>query len=416
MARAERERRMNRLLLGGTAVVFILVIGLVSFGVIQQVFIWPRQPVAMVEGEEIPTEAFQARVRFERLQLIQQYDTALQNMQLLGSDENIQAFFANTLQQIQSQLQNPTLLGRDVLNRMIDEVLIRQAAEERGIMVTEEELDRAFQEAFGFFPAGTPTPQASPTTLPTPTLSATQLALVTPFATGTPTATVTATPTIQPSATPTITLPTATPYTRDAFQSDFGAYVASLEEQVEFDEADLRNLLEAELYREKLREAVTADLPAAREEVWARHILVPSEATAHIVLDRLEAGEDWSDVAAQMSTDESNREEGGDLGWFARGRMVAPFEEVAFELDVGEISEPVETEFGWHVIQVLGHEMRPVTPAQYQTLRDQAFSEWLEEQRAEAEIDIVDNWPDRVPDEPELPVAGAPAPPAQPGQ
>jgi parvulin-like peptidyl-prolyl isomerase len=101
-----------------------------------------------------------------------------------------------------------------------------------------------------------------------------------------------------------------------------------------------------------------------RLEVRARHILIDTEEQATTVLQRLEAGEDFASLAAELSTDSSNADQGGDLGWFARGEMVEAFDQVVFEADLGLYPQPVETEFGYHVIEILEREMRPVDPAE----------------------------------------------------
>jgi parvulin-like peptidyl-prolyl isomerase len=82
--------------------------------------------------------------------------------------------------------------------------------------------------------------------------------------------------------------------------------------------------------------------------------------------------------------------------------MVAEFETVAFELEIGEISQPVQSSFGYHIIQVLGHEERPYSTQEYKTLREQKFQEWLDSLREVVEITIHDYWQDRVPDQPDL--------------
>jgi peptidyl-prolyl cis-trans isomerase C len=86
------------------------------------------------------------------------------------------------------------------------------------------------------------------------------------------------------------------------------------------------------------------------QEVHARHILVATEAEAKDVAERLKQGEDFAALAKEKSKDAGA--EGGDLGFFTRGQMLKPFEDAAFALDVGEISEPVQTQFGWHIIKV----------------------------------------------------------------
>jgi parvulin-like peptidyl-prolyl isomerase len=88
-----------------------------------------------------------------------------------------------------------------------------------------------------------------------------------------------------------------------------------------------------------------------KEEVKARHILVSTEQEAHDIYKQLKNGAQFEEIAKKSSLD-SNKETGGDLGYFREGMMVKPFEEVAFKLKVGEISEPVKTDFGWHIIKV----------------------------------------------------------------
>lgn len=87
-------------------------------------------------------------------------------------------------------------------------------------------------------------------------------------------------------------------------------------------------------------------------QVHCAHILVKTEQEAKIVLDRLNKGESFSKIAAEKSLCPSKRK-GGDLGTFGRGRMVREFELAAFNLQKGQTSQPVKTEFGWHIIKRL---------------------------------------------------------------
>lgn len=96
------------------------------------------------------------------------------------------------------------------------------------------------------------------------------------------------------------------------------------------------------------------------EEVRARHILVEEEAQAKAALARVRKGEDFAKVAIELSKDPGSGKEGGDLGFFAKDRMVAPFAEAAFGLKVGDVSEPVKTQFGWHVIKVEEKRTKPL--------------------------------------------------------
>lgn len=96
------------------------------------------------------------------------------------------------------------------------------------------------------------------------------------------------------------------------------------------------------------------------EEVHARHILVPEEAEAKAALERLKKGEDFAKVAAELSKDPGSGKEGGDLGWFAKERMVPEFAEAAFKLEKGQLSEPVKSQFGWHVIKLEDKRTKPL--------------------------------------------------------
>lgn len=422
----EREQIQRRYLYIGTIVVVLLVVGLVGFGILQQQFIQPNQPVATVGDETITTREFQQRVRYERRQLVQQFMNTYQTMQLFGGgDQNTQAFFLQNLRQIEFQLE-PASLGQQVLDTMIDDIVIRQEAANRDITVSQEEVDQVLQEAFGYYPEGQPpTPTPLPTTAPTSTLSPTQLALLPPTATpgqvitatqeitstlaveSTPIAESTPVLTATPITTDTLAtatpVPTPTPYTLEAYQSDYQDFLEALQNDINFSEAQLREVIQNQLYREKLFETLTADVSRTQEQVWARHILVEDEETAQEVLSRLEAGEDFVELAAEFSTDESNKDQGGDLGWFPLGRMAPEFEKAAFNLSIGTISDPVQTQFGWHIIQVLGHEERPLSTSEYRQIRQSEFDTWLSQQRTAIGVETFDHWRDRVPSEPTVP-------------
>lgn len=87
-------------------------------------------------------------------------------------------------------------------------------------------------------------------------------------------------------------------------------------------------------------------------EIKARHILVADEATANTVKQKLDGGAKFEDVAKEYSTDKASAQNGGDLGWFGTGKMDPDFEKAAYALKVNEISAPVKTQFGYHIIQV----------------------------------------------------------------
>jgi peptidyl-prolyl cis-trans isomerase C len=98
----------------------------------------------------------------------------------------------------------------------------------------------------------------------------------------------------------------------------------------------------------------------AEQEVRARHILVETEDAAKKAYDRVKGGEDFAKVAAELSSDPGSKTEGGDLGFFTKDRMVQPFAEAAFAQEPGQISQPVKSQFGWHVIKTEEKRNKPV--------------------------------------------------------
>lgn len=113
------------------------------------------------------------------------------------------------------------------------------------------------------------------------------------------------------------------------------------------------------------------------EEVKASHILVDTEKEAKDILARLKKGEDFSKLAKALSKDKGSATNGGDLGFFTRGRMVPEFEETVFGLKPGEISAPLKTQFGYHVIKVIERKEGAMVPFEEakETVKRQLISE-----------------------------------------
>jgi parvulin-like peptidyl-prolyl isomerase len=167
--------------------------------------------------------------------------------------------------------------------------------------------------------------------------------------------------------------------------------------------------------REKIQQHLAQDVPTRAEQVEAAHILVATQDAAQVIYEDLtENDADFAQVAEEQSTDQQTAPNGGDLGWFPPGVMVDEFDEVIFGLDVGEISEPFQTDFGWHIATVTDRDDdRPIDLSTLQQFQQRAFQEWLEERRAEADIETDYDLPDQGdPMQTQFqPPAGAPQPP-----
>jgi len=119
----------------------------------------------------------------------------------------------------------------------------------------------------------------------------------------------------------------------------------------------------------------------AEQEVRARHILVPSEAEAKAILVEIKKGTDFAEMAKQKSKDPGAAAEGGDLGYFTKDQMVPEFAEQAFKMNKGDVSDPVKSQFGWHIIKVEDKRSKPA-PA-FETVKEQV--EQFVTRRAQAE-------------------------------
>jgi foldase protein PrsA len=159
-----------------------------------------------------------------------------------------------------------------------------------------------------------------------------------------------------------------------------------LEPQIEITEEEMKTYFDE-----------NKDSFAEAEQIKASHILVPDEKTANKVKQKLNDGGDFAELAKDYSTDDSTKDSGGDLGYFAKGTMVSEFEDVAFGLAVDQVSKPVKTEFGYHIIKV--EAKKKAKEANYndskeeikETLVDQKidseYTTWLENKKKSYDIE-----------------------------
>jgi parvulin-like peptidyl-prolyl isomerase len=416
LARQQRERIQNRYILGVSIAIIVIVVGLIGYGILQQYVLQPQQPVAKVANNVITTKQFQTYARYERLQYIQQYQQYQQFAQLFGSDQSSLSYIQQYLAQIEYQLE-PTNLGQSALDYLVANQIIQQEADKRGITVTAAEIDQSLQDYFGYYPNGTPTTEPTTIAMPTSTLNPTQIALVPPTTTAIPTATTTPTPEITvtqevasstpigvisptiaaPTSTP---LPTETPYTLSAYQSDLKTYMSDIHSFAGLSEADFRWIFGMQLLRQKVFDAITADVSIQQDEVWARHIVASDQAQAQSIYDRLANGGDFVTIATEVYSGTTNTI---DLGWFGIGTLDLDAEKIVFNMQIGQFSEPIQTANGWEIYQVLGHEVRTLTDSQYNTLKQTNFQDWIDQQKSAENVQTFDIWQTRVPTSPTIP-------------
>ncbi len=246
---------------------------------------------AMVNGQPIPLADYQ--------QLLAEYEAALVGRGFDLDTEEGQQMLAQA--------------SRQVLDVMIEQVLIEQAAAQEKVTVTDDELDAVIQ--------------------------------------------------------------------RDIEEGGGAEKFAAWLQTNGWTEEDYRKRLRSQLLTSKMIERVTSGVPTTAEQVHARHILVATEAEAQSVLNQLLAGADFAALAQQYSLDEATKVNGGDLGFFPRGILLAPeVEEAAFALQPGQISGVITSQFGYHIVQVLERVSdRPLSEDALGALRDRAFRQWVDE-------------------------------------
>jgi parvulin-like peptidyl-prolyl isomerase len=392
----------------GVAAAGLLALIVLAGGLLYEYVVKPNQTLATVGSVSI------SRQDYWRSRAIGLYEQALQFQdfaQFVGPDQ--QGQYLALAEQSLAQL--PTVWGStDVdpasLEKMVDDQIYLQGVDDLGLEMSEDEI-RTFA-LNRFAPPGVPLIAPSPTA----TLTADRAAMATStaaalFATPlaspvaatpmsgspVPSRPVASTPSLAtpvpglPVATPLDSAPTAPEATpnpteaRATAEAGFAQFADQVFPLAHLSQEDYERLVAAPaLARQKVGDALAATVGQSAPQVRAAHILLPTQEEAEAARARVvEGGEDFAIVARELSTDEASAANGGELGWFTREEMVAPFAEAAFTLEPGAISEPVESEFGWHVIQVLERDPeRPLTDLQINRLQQTAEERWLAEQRA----------------------------------
>ncbi|MBN1200243.1 MAG: peptidylprolyl isomerase [Anaerolineae bacterium] len=433
-SRAERDHMWQRRAI--IAAVILITISLVALlvGVLNDQVITPRQAITTVNGDDISTEDFQNRVQLRRWQTGQEIRELYM---LTGGD-------VNTLQQYAGQqinvLRNPVLFGSQILEEMEEELLMAQAAKDRGVKVDDEQVEREVDQFMAYMVGiqapgnDTPTPTTEPSLTPTPLVSATpsQTPSSTPTetplpttppeeVTGTPTATLTPTTVPTETLTPTPTSTLEPDQVRATLDKAADTYYDNAKEDSGVDREAVHDLFYYQALREALLEDIGQEIPTEELQVNARHILIAfdpagtseqtgvpvtdeqkeaAKARADEVMQALQDGEPFADLAQAVSDDPGSGADGGELGWASPDTYTVNFADAVREATIGEIIGPIETEFGYHIIQVHEREVRPLTDSELSTRKQDEFQTWLDELKVEADIKRRDDWADRVPDKP----------------
>lgn len=384
-----RDEIQTRIVLGALAAIFLVVFAIIAYGYYRSYVIRMNEPVAVVYGETITVDQWQKEVRYERLQYVDQLQryAALANLQ---SDASIAQYYQKAAEDLQEALDKPQEIGTQALTFLVDSAVVRHEAVSLQIAVTDQELQSNIDQFFGYIPAATLTAQPSQTPIPsampaanvpaadaTPTLSATQAAL------------------LLPSLVP-------TPYTEQIFGDNYSRFLDQVRQKTGLTETEYRARLRAELLNGKARNAVVTGVPRNQEQYHLFWIVVGDEPTAAAVRERLLAGEDWTALAGEVSTDTTSKDMGGDIGWIGSGIFPLALEEKFFALNVGEISQPVETDMSsWAIFKLQEKAIRPLEDSPYAAAQEAFYQKWLSDlKNGEGAANIIGFAADLVPTDP----------------
>ncbi|NJK82352.1 MAG: hypothetical protein HC914_21900, partial [Chloroflexaceae bacterium] len=408
LTKREREARDQRRFLSIVGVVLGLVILIIAGGVLYQWVIYPSGAVAQVGDTTFSRREYW---QFGRSAIAQEVAQNLQLLALFGDNQQFGAQFQGRSPEANQRAllleQQTDTLNEQIVTAWVNSQLIEQGAAELGVQVTEDEVNQEIAQTYAAF---------LPLDLTTPTDLLTDTGALTDTGTLTDTE---ALPTETPPPTP------APDAARDQVQqiaarihSDFSTELdlSGIEPALSEDDfvQGLRVQQRAALLEQRVREVLVPEegfaVSVEPERVQARQILLavelPENASAEVreaayqerfdeaedLVEQLRDGADFAELAAEFSDDIGSRDIGGDIGFFDRegvssqGAVYDPdLVAAAFALEEGEVSDPIRTQFGWHIIEVTSRE----TPDEEQQLRDvrqEAFDEWLEGVREQIEV------------------------------
>jgi len=404
---AKKEAEQTRGIRIAVGIVASLILLIVLIALVNELFISPNREVATVEDENITLSEFQDRVEYERTQRIIFLESQLE---AFGNDVGVVQQYAS--QWIVDLLpQSSDEFGETVLEQMVAETLIEQAAVEFGIEVSDTDVDEAIGAEFGYYGGGlpTPVPAAKDTVVPTPSLTPIPTAVITEVL---PTATSMPDPTDGPEPTP---FPTATPVSEEAFQAEFAEFFQDYQDYGVSEER-YREGIYARLLREQVMDAlaVEQELPTEAEHANFFVIAASDEAEAGDIVNSIEADSYlpvWNEIRSRPFDPESTSTAiAAELLQRTQDDLFETFGDgvasAAFDLDVDTPSELI-TAVGqdgtqqYFIIMVSGREVLDLAESALQAQKEEALLAYLEEMR-ESNAAVSDFWRGRVPTVPVL--------------
>lgn len=411
--------QMRRLRLGAMIVIGLIAL-IVAVGLIVEFVVVPRQAVAQINDETLTLREWQEMVRFQRAQLIntidEQFDQLLDSEaadQEVARQDALRFVQQFSAQQINALTFGYETLGEIVLDQMVDDILVRQAAADRGITVTEAEIDEAIGAQYSFYDGQSPTPFPTATQGPEPTPSLTPVSFgIEPEATAE--SAVVETPPPGPTPSP---FPSPTPVSEEYFTEQLEEDMSALTD-LGADPDLFRTLVELSLLRQKLAETLFEEDERDTEvpHISSYLLIFADEASANeqlAIMNDTSYLEVWNtirsippDTELQSQVQATER-----LYWTEEqygSSFPAEVTESVRSLGVGEHSGVLSGvnaqtgETAYYIVSVSGREERELDEFTIQRLQREGLTDFLNAERA-ANVTVFENWRGRVPRQPLLP-------------
>ncbi len=392
LSRHAREQFQQRLLIGTAIAIAVIAVVVVSFGTLREMFIYPNEAVAYVGGDKIPLKEFRDTLQEEM--------RSLQSQAAIGSQGNPQ----QASSQVQKLIEAQEKLPEEVLEKEIENSLIRQEAQRRGVNIGPPDVDAKINEIFSIqrellnqptpTPTETPTPRPSSTPTPEgwdPTPTATGTATpdpLTPSPTLDPlTPTLTRTPfptrlTSTPIVTPTIP-PTMVP---DDFQKAYQQLLPQMRSESRY-----RRGVELQVMRDRLKQVMGANIPTSGPAARVLRVATSTKDEATVArLQLVDFEYPFEEVLSQIGDRVVQGRRSADLGLVALGAESKEFDEVVFNpaTTLNVWTEPFPVGTHWEMVQVqerrdnLQYDQRNL-----ENMRERIYNEWLEQAKSSPTIE-----------------------------
>jgi parvulin-like peptidyl-prolyl isomerase len=347
IAFSKKEARQNRIIWLSVGALVLVILMIVAFGVIQELVAKPGTPVATVDGARIRVADFQDFLTYYRYNLHQQELSLQSALNSLDStqegDQFLIALYQQQLTQYQAALE---AAPQTALDELIDDALVREKAQELGLTVTADEVQKSITDEL----RNAVTAQS------------------------------------QTSITDTQQITTPVP------QDQLDQILQSALARIGLSDKAFRTIRQQGLLREKVQEVLASQVPTTGLVIHVQLIKTDTEEQALAAQKRIEQGEDFAIVAGEVSTDTMSAENGGDLGWVTTGQLAASYgqevEDQAFSLPVNQLAL-VESNGKFHVLRVAERNENGPLPSEVLSQRqNSALTDWLTERKASPEVKI----------------------------